>query len=198
MRIGRIKGFTLVEMIVALVITAFLTIVVYTTFAQGVRLWTRAAKDRGEWKVDLWVEKMTENLRNVFQDPLWALKGTRNELFFAALVHEAGGGISGSPAYFRYIFDPKTQAAGSQRYAFEDVLAAKSSPKATLSVLEKILAFDFEYYAYDSKSKAYRWQSQWNKDCFPETVKITIEPEDMNHRKWIRMIPLPTERVCPE
>jgi hypothetical protein len=67
-----------------------------------------------------------------------------------------------------------------------------------VSVLGKIHAFDLEYYAYDARSKSYRWHSQWNKDCFPATVKITIEPEQMNHRKWIRMIPLPTEMVCPE
>ena len=196
MRTGKTKGFTLVEMIVAIVITASLGTVVYTTFAQGVRLWTRAAKDRGEWKVDLWVEKMTGDLRNVFQDPKWALKGTRTELFFATLHHE--GGFEEIPAYFRYFFDPKAEAVVSQRYAFEDVLASKSAPKPVVSALEKILAFDLEYYAYDAKLKAYRWQSQWNKDCFPETVKITIEPEQMNHRKWIRMITIPTERVCPE
>jgi len=198
MRIGKNKGFTLVEMIVTIVITAFLGIVVYTTFSQGVRLWTRTAKDHGEWKVDLWVEKITADLRNVFQDPQWPLKGTRTELVFATLRHEANGSIAGTPAYFRYVFDPNTQAVVCRRYAFEDVLMAKSSPQSTLSALEKILAFDLEYYAYDPKAKAYHWQSQWNKDCFPETVKITIEPEQMNHRKWIRMIQIPTERVCPE
>lgn len=185
-------------MIVAIVITVSLATVVYTTFSQGVRLWTRAAKDRGEWKVDLWVEKMTGELRNSFQDPKWTLKGTRTELFFATLLHEGMGGGEGIPAYFRYFFDPKSKTVVSQRYAFEDVLASPSAPKAAVASLEKILAFDLEYYAYDSRSKAYHWQSQWNKDCFPETVKITIEPEQMNHRKWIRMIPLPTERVCPE
>ena len=184
-------------MIVAIVIAASLGTAVYTTFAQGVRLWTRASKDRGEWKVDLWFEKMTEDVRNVFLDPRWALKGTRAELVFATLRHEGGEGSEGVPAYFRYAFDPQTKSVVSQRYAFEDVLASKSLPKAPVAVLEKIVAFNLEYYAYDPKLKAYHWYSQWNKDCFPETVKITIEPEQMNHRQWVRMISIPTERVCP-
>ena len=198
MLIGRNKGFTLVEMIVTIVITAFLGIVVYTTFSQGVRLWTRTAKDHGEWKVDLWVEKITADLRNVFQDPQWPMKGTRTELAFATLLHEAHGNISGTPSYFRYFFDSNAQSVVCQRYAFENVLMSKPSPQVTMPALEKIVSFDLEYYTYDPKAKAYHWRSQWNKDCFPETVKITIEPEQMNHRKWIRMIPIPTERVCPE
>jgi len=198
MRIGRAKGFTLVEMIVAIVIAASLGTAVYTTLAQGVRLWTRTAKDRGEWKVDLWVEKMTGDLRNAFRDPQWPLKGTRTELFFATLAHEAGHeGTEGFPAYFRYAFDSTAKAVESQRYAFENVLASRSKAKASGSALEKVLAFELEYYGYDPKVKAYRWRSEWKKDCFPETVKITIEPEQMNHRKWIRMISMPAESACP-
>ena len=198
MWIGRTKGFTLVEMIVAIVIAAFLGTVVYTTFAQGVRIWTRVAKDRGEWKVDLWVEKMTGDLRNSFQDPRWTFKGTRTELSFATLFPDRNGEGEGSPAYFHYVFDSKAHALISQRYAFEDVLMSNSESKAVTSTLDNVVAFDLEYYAYDVKARAYRWQSQWNKDCFPETVKITIEPEKMNQHKWVRMISIPTEKVCPE
>ena len=198
MRIGRNEGFTFVEMIVAIVITASLGIAVYTTFAQGVRLWTRTAKDRGEWKVDLWVEKMTEDLRNSFWDPLCPLKGTRTGFFFATLTHDASGALrEGSPVYFRYVFDPKTGLVLSQKNSFENVLMNQSMSKTPSSVLEKVVAFELEYYGYDPKSKVHRWESQWNKDCFPEAVKITIEPEQMSHRKWIRMISMPTENACP-
>lgn len=198
MRIGRAKGFTLVEMIVAIVIAASLGMAVYTTFAQGVRLWTRTSKDRGEWKVDLWVEKITGDLRNAFRDPRWSLKGTRTELFFPTLVHGTSGkGTEGSPTYFRYAFDPQSRAVVFQRYAFENVLTSESKVKTSGVVLEKILAFEFEYYGYDPKVKDYRWRTEWKKDCFPETVKITIESEQMNHHKWIRMIPMPTESACP-
>lgn len=199
MRTGRDKGFTLVEIIIAIVITASLGLAVYTTLTQGLRLWARAAKDRGEWKVDLWTEKTIGNLRNTFQDPLWPLKGTRTELFFPTLLHEGGEKFSGGiPVYFRFTFDSKAQTVAAQRYPFEDVLMSRSESKTAVSVLEKILDFQLEYYTYDPKAKAYRWESQWNKDCFPETVKITIEPEQMNHRKWVRMINIPTEYACPK
>lgn len=197
MRIGRAKGFTLVEMIVAIVIAASLSVAVYTAFAQGARLWTRTAKDRGEWKVDLWVDKMTGDLRNSFRDPQWPFKGTRTELFFATLFYGANPkGLEGAPAYFRYAFDAKAKAVIVQRHVFENVLTSRSDAETPVDVLEKVLAFELEYYGYDHKAKTFRWRSDWKKDCFPETVKITIEPEQMNHRKWIHMIPMPTESAC--
>lgn len=197
MRIGRGRGFTFVEMIVAIVITAALGSAVYSTFAQGVRLWTRAAKDRGEWKVDLWVEKMTGDLRNSFWDPKYPLKGTRTEFFFATLTYDTKAALrEGSPVYVHYFFDPKGGGVVSQKNTFENFLMSRSMPKTSTSVLEKVVAFELEYYGYDPKAKIHRWESQWNKDCFPKAVKITIEPEQMNHRKWIRMISMPTENAC--
>ena len=96
-------------------------------------------------------------------------------------------------------FDPKAGTVESHKYVFEEVLAAvEKRPKVYDSILGKVISFGLEYYTYDVKAKEYRWVSQWNKDCFPETVKITIETQPMNHHKWVRMIPMPTGGACPE
>ena len=200
MRIGRVRGFTFVEMIVVIMITAFLGAAVYTTFSQGVRLWTRASKDSGEWNVDLWGERLTEDLRNAFRDSKWALKGTQTELFFATSGIDASRAwVQPVPIYLLYLFDPKTGEVISRKYAFEEALTAvKEPPKTFDTVLKKVISFRLEYYAYDDRAKDYRWVSQWNKDCFPETVKITIETQSMHHQKWVRMIQMPTGGACPE
>jgi len=196
MRAGRPRGFTLVELIIAVMITVTLGAAIYTCFAQGVRLWTRASRDRGEWKVDLWVERMTTDLRNAVRDPQWGFKGTPKELSFATLVPGEYGSLA--PAYFHYAFDRGIGQLLLKQYSFEEFLMGALDAKMPEVVLTKIVAFDLEYYGYDAKARAYRWGSQWNKDCFPKTVKITIEPEQMNHRKWVRLIPLPAEIACPE
>lgn len=199
MRTGRVKGFTFVEMIVVIVITASLGAAIYTTFSQGVRLWTRTSGDRGEWKVDLWGEKLIEGLRNAFRDSQWVMKGTSTEISFATLGQEEGRPfVQPVPVYFHYIFDPKAEAVVSRKYAFEEVLsAAQKAPGKSDSVLNKAISFGLEYYSYDAKAKDYRWTSQWNKDCFPETVKITVETKSMNHYKWVRMIQMPAGGACP-
>jgi prepilin-type N-terminal cleavage/methylation domain-containing protein len=198
MRIGRAKGFTFVEMIVAIMIVAMLGVAVYTTFSQGVRLWTRTAKDRGEWKLDLWVEKITGDIRNSFWDAKVPFKGAPTEFSFATLARDPGDARREVfPVSLRYFFNPKRKVVEAQRTAFENVLVPRSASKNSALSLEKVVAFEVEYYGYDPKSKVYSWRSHWNKDCFPEAVKITIEPEQMSHRKWTRMISMPAENACP-
>lgn len=200
MQHGRGRGFTLVEMIVAVAITAFVGAAIFTTFAQGLRLWARATQDRGVWKIDLWGERLTEDLWNAFRDSRWIFRGTRTELFFASLRHEGGEALSKPvPVFFHYRFDSSAGAVVSRQYAFEEMLAAAQKPlKTSEALLERVVFFELEFYGYDAKAKDYRWFSQWNKDCFPETVKITIETKPMNHRKWVRMIQMPTGGACPE
>ncbi len=198
MRRGKASGFTFIEIIVVTVIVATLSAALYATFSQGVRLWGRVAKDRGEWKADVWLDKMTGELRNTFHDPQWRFRGTRAELFFSSLdrlnTEKAQGTL---PVHVCYSYDPKKKNLILQAFPFEDVLLKKIKSPTHLSVLDKVRSFDLRYYAYDAKVRTHRWETQWTQDCFPEAVKVTIELEPIKHRKWIRIISIPTENPCP-
>jgi len=187
-------------MIVVLVITATLGVVLYTTFAQGIRLWVRSAKDRGEWKVSLLTEKMIGEMRNIFMDPQWAFQGNQGELSFAALSlegREAKGQTSKvRPVYLHYVFDAKKKTINVQRYSFTDLFSSKPVQKPYTVVLDKVRTFELQYYAYDTWEKRYHWKSIWDKKCFPETIKITIEHEQTNDRKLTRMVDMPLGNVC--
>lgn len=197
MRKGSAEGFSLVEMIVSMVVVACLGTALYATLAQGVRLWTRASKDRGEWRADLWLEKMTEDLRNTFQDPKWPFRGTRTALFFSTLVYGSDPKGSGLiPVYFHYAFDPRIKAIIFQKYDLVRVLASRPEGSVSGTALGALTGLELEYLGYDAKIKAYQWESEWNKDCFPAAVKITIKPENINPRKWVQTIPMPAGSVC--
>lgn len=199
MRLGKNSGFTLIEVIVVLVITASIGLAVYTTFAQGVRLWTRASKDRIEWRMDLFGEQMIEGLRNAFRDPKWPFRGTSKELLMASRDLQGESGLSkGKPAYFRYTYEAAAKAIGLQQFVLEDILAARAMSRKSAVLLQGVLSLEFQFYGYDARAKVYRWHSQWNKDCFPETVKITIHHEQMDQRAWTRLIRMPLHGACPE
>ena len=193
------KGFSLIEMIVVLVITASLGIAIYTTFSQGVRLWSRTAKDRGEWKVSFFMETMTEGLRNAFKDPRWMFRGDKTILDLATISFSEksnGAGGDGRPVYFHYVFDSENKTINVQKNHFEDVFSPEPVKKDSMAALEKVRAFELEYYSYDERARKYRWSSKWDRGCFPEAVKITIEQEQDGYHKLSRMINMPTGSVC--
>ena len=197
MRRGKTNGFTFIEIIVVTVIVVTLGASLYATLSRGVRLWRRAAKNSGEWKADIWLEKMTGELRNTFHDSQWRFRGTKTELFFSSLdrlnTEKAQGTV---PVHFCYAYDSKKENLIAQTFPFEDVLLKKVKSPTRLSVLDKVRSFDLRYYTYDAKARTYRWETQWTQDCFPEAVKITVELEPIKHRKWIRTISIPTENPC--
>ncbi len=192
----------MVEMIVALTITASLGLAVYTTFAQGLRLWSRAAKGRSEWRISLFLDKLTNELRNEFADPKWDFQGDPTSLSFATVAH--GGEdpkeqrFRDRPVYLRYGFNAQSGVVALQKFSFEDVLSPKIPARPAFPVLEKIRTFGLEYYLYDARAKGYRWKAKWNKNCFPGTVKVTIEPEEAGNHKVTRIIDTPAGEACSE
>ncbi len=195
MKLGKRQGFSLIEMIVALGITALLSGAVYTTFSQGLRLWNRGSRDPSEWKTHLFLEKFTSELRNAFMDSKWPFQGNKNALVLATVAHD--GNLQDKPAYLRYRYDPKSKRLDFQKNSFEDIFAAQPVSEPFRPALEKVQAFELEYYAYDPSAKSYRWYPLWNRNCFPETVKVTIESEGGESRKMISMIDFPVGVACP-
>jgi len=195
MRVGKQQGFSLIEMIVALAIIAVLSGAVYTTFSQGLRLWSRGSKDQSEWRSHLFLEKFTTELRNAFMDSKWNFQGNKNGLALATIAYE--GTSEDKPVYLRYRYNPKGKTLDLQRNSFADVFVEKPTLQSFRPILEKVQAFELEYHAYDPSAKGYRWYSTWNRNCFPETVKVTIESEGDESRKMISMIDFPVRVACP-
>ncbi|MBU9889676.1 MAG: prepilin-type N-terminal cleavage/methylation domain-containing protein [Candidatus Omnitrophica bacterium] len=189
------RGFSLIELIITLTITVTLGAAIYTTFAQAMRLWNRAVKTRAEWKVGLFLDQLTHEFRNEFQDPRWGFQGDRSSFTFATLGWErrntTGKGPRVQPVYLRYGFDAKKNAVTLRRFSFEDVMSPKVPGRPAVPVLEDVRSFEVTYYVYDTLAKAYRWKYGWNKNCFPGTVKVTIEPRGIGGRKISRIIEAP-------
>jgi len=187
-------------MIVAVVMTAFLGTAIFSTFSQGLRLWARSAKDRGEWKVELFMERLTHELQNNFADPKWRFRGTTDAFDFSTVEAEDVSvpeeGLGRGILYMRYLFNSKRGTMEFQRYGFREVFSPQPRPKNFVTALDKIKSFELEYYAYDPKAAEYRWRSKWNQDCPPPAVRISMQHEGAGQRKISRMIHIPVGGVC--
>lgn len=189
-------------MIVVLVITASLGGILYKTLSSGLLLWERSIKDRDEWKTEFAIEKMTAELRNAFKDPKWIFRGTSKELYFASLTpgHAIKKGLDSAlePSYFYYVFDNMQKTLSVQKFRFENVFSPQvpSMSRRLVGVLDQVHHFSFEYYTYDIFMRAYQWVPVWNKSCFPETIRMTLQYKKEDQPLITRMINLPTGAPC--
>ena len=199
------KGFTLIEMLVSILILSFLVGVIYATLSQGLRIWHKAVEDRPEWKLDIFFEKITTELQNVFAYVPPPLVGDSRSLQFYLLGQNSDSGANETkpglkmPVQLRYIFNPSARQVLVEKRDYAKLLSsdlkADSAP-----VLDKIKDFKIEYYAYDKKKGVSRWKNLWVENCFPQAVKVSVDFEASNAAsvKMMRVIRVPLASNCVE
>lgn len=195
MRTKRLRAFSLVEMIVVMMIVTALVAAFYATLSQGLRLWRRGSADRGQWKVDLFLEKITGQIRNAAEDSLWRLRGSKTTLDFATVTGEKR---MPQPVYLRYAFNSSGRTLETARFFPVDLRNEKLIEQPLSTVLDMVDDFDIEYYAFDAKTKKHRWFQKWDQNCLPETIKIAIKLQEEQSLRMVRMIDIPAGKACPE
>ena len=193
------KGFTLVEMVVSMVIISFLSSVIYMTFFQGTRLWRYAMRERPEWQMDIFLDKLSVQLRNAFACKSPPFQGTGDSLEFCTLGPRGDAGKQGKPAErlpvgLRYFFDASKRTLFMTSESYGQVLNPPRVKATPAPVLERIDGVRLEYYLQDGQS----WKRKWSRSCLPRAVKISIDYGDIRKKQITRFLPLMALENCIE
>lgn len=193
------KGFTVVEMIVSVLILSFLGAVLYTTFSQGLKLWYESVRDRPEMDIDLFIEELTADLRNAVSLKEAPLRGTPLSVEFLTRDRKRIGEKEvDTPARAIYFFDAKTQVIAATKVPYENVLYPPKGKTVAQAALDHVSSWKLEYYDYDTERKQEFWRTKWEKNCFPQAIKMNLQHGNMPQTNLTRVIPLPGAGVCPE
>lgn len=193
----RKDGFTLVEMLIAVLIISVLAGAVYATFAQGLRLWQRAGQEGPALEMEFFLEEMISDLRNAMPYGSAVLSGDTDYIQFYKLAPGGGAAEEGNgdrldvPVRLRYQADPVGKAVMKKEESYFKILA----PKTDVPAREKMVASGigtcrFEYYGRDSHRNVYEWKRRWSESYFPAAIKISLEHEKLPGRKILKIIPL--------
>ena len=198
------RGFSLIELLITVVIISFLGTAVFSTFAQGLRLWKRATAVKPEIESAFLFEKMASDLRNAYQGSTGGLHGEQNRMEFSAYgmaSHASEGGDSAIQPSRRvsYRFEPQSGKLLKNELSLVEMLApgrkdAENSYKELSGGLKECR---FEYYHQDPKKKTYQWKSFWKSECMPKAIRISVKYDDEhsvgNH---IKVVALPAQQCA--
>lgn len=190
----RLRGFSLIELLLVCVIVSFLGGVLYSTFYQGVSLWKRARDDRGEFRDAFFVEKITADLRNAIRLEQRTVMGKKGEFEFFTLVPAASLGIKDTsalhfPCRVRYYFEQDGRRVIRETQTYSQVLTGETAAFKSSVVFENIRSLEMRYYG-QAKNKAILWQKSWKKECLPHAVKLSMEYTDQT-KPFVRYIRVP-------
>lgn len=194
-------GFTLVEVIVSAVIISVLAAVIYNTVSQGIKLWHYALRDRPEWKIDIFFDSISTQLRNAVDCQAYPLQGSDHTVGFC--IPARGQGKTNKReipfiAGIRYSYDALQRAVLVEKKNYQQVLNSKIPPAPAIPVLSDINDFHIEYYEKQPKKKEWPWRTKWDKPCFPAAVKITLSYGKTRPKTMTRYYQMMTTESCPD
>jgi len=197
----KIKGFTLIELIIAMLIFSIIAVAIYSTFSTGLIAWRKGEESSRSYQdARLILNRMALELRNAFFYSNIKFVGKANELYFATfLPFSSLPGIDQLQLYRVAYHLDNNHSLQYQEESLPEVFQGKEekAQEFASSVQELSFAYGYEYFREGKKEPQFIWKDEWiDKKAVPSLVRITLilegnsgTPEGIT---FVRTVYLPT------
>ncbi len=204
----RNNAFTLIEMLVVMAMLSVVSLAVYVTFSNSLKIWQKANQEIPAQDIGIFFEKLTSDLRNTLRISGMVFAGTNEEVEFATLVNQrlqdpvmdsgrSDGQSKGEAkeaivtvGRVRYRFDQSKAEMARQRMGYSDIHSSRQVAKDVM--LQNVESLAFRYYTFDKEKQEYLWQDEWAGDGLPLAVRIELElKKDGQADKFVRTVSIP-------
>lgn len=166
------RGFTFVELVIVTAIISVISLAIYTTFNNGVKIWQRMNAEILEQDLGIFFEKFSSDLRNSFEFAGLSFSGKEDNIEFPTLVDSL---VLGNDSLGQVIYS-YDYAGGVVRRRERDFSQIYNNEKGTITEpLKNVKSLEFKYYRYDQEEKEYIWEDEWPRETVPLAVRIRLE-----------------------
>jgi general secretion pathway protein J len=192
---GHGKGFTLLELLIALTIVALIVVVIFGALRISIRAWEKGEKDvdiRQRQRVVL--DLIKRQLASTCVSDVWgrdqnlvSLKGDSKSIEFVSHIPMTPGNRFG-PVYVQYAVKPEKEGNKEHLTFYERSIALpdKSTGKPDEGDFSELLpgmkSIVFEYLKERPGEEASMWQKSWDPAAdkgVPRAVRVTLEENDV-------------------
>lgn len=168
---GNKTGFTLIELLIVTVLLAVVSLAIYATFNNGIRIWQKVNEQVLQEDLDVFFEEFTLDLKNAFKFSPFNFLGEEDRFEFITLVNsqKMHKNTVGKVSYF---YDPQSKTITKTSWDFNQIYEGSSG--MTQQLARNVGALKFQYYFYDEGTKEYLWFDQWSKEGLPLAVRVEL------------------------
>jgi prepilin-type N-terminal cleavage/methylation domain-containing protein len=176
------RGFTLVEMLVALCVLAIFSVGLASVFFSGMKLYKKVS---GDTQGTLELETFSRDLRQTWTMSAIKFSGNSSRVEFPAVLNYRVAKVI-------YEYDPLNKQFICRWIDYRDILNHKEEYEQ--KVLFSAAGVEFSYFVFERDSGAYTWTDEWEKEGnIPLAVKIKAVIKD---RTLERVIFIPAARTA--
>ena len=207
-----VRGFTLLEVVVALTLLAAMLLLLFAGLRLGVRSWD-AGVERGDKSDQMLLassfmrKELTAAFPWRFKDPLsvkLAFKGERRSLRFVSMrpAEIGGGGL----AFVAFDYDGARAQEKSGRLVMRRTLAAADAkdfdaldPIEKFTLMEGVTDLQFEFYGAENDTNTPMWADHWDyPQRLPSHVRLTMKMGEEKLPEIVVALRLGEEAGCYE
>jgi prepilin-type N-terminal cleavage/methylation domain-containing protein len=170
------KAFTLIELLLTLCIFSVVSLSVYSTFNQGMKVWKRANQmNTKERKTLLKIEKLQRQIRQSFINKDIVFSGEKQQICFPQVINSEALRLT-----YAFDLDKKQIVYAADKLSdviLEEDKEDKPKPKFQ-TYLSNVELLSFSYLFYDLQEKIYIWKDEWKEKGLPLAVKINLTIDD--------------------
>jgi len=186
------SGFTLIETMLAVLIVSLISTVLYSVFANGVKIWHRSNLVKPEFEISIFLEQLENDIRNALSYNESPFKGKVNSMEFYSMRSSGDQGeaetVPEVPARIRYDFKAEVHAVFRDIVPYRDLLNRSEKSVIQRKQAQNISKCSFQYFKRINELQAPSWHSGWSDPCLPDAIKISIEYQDKKQMKILTKI----------
>lgn len=207
-KIRRSQGFTLIEILIALVLLSMILLLLFSSLFTATKYWTigenKIEKNDEVRLISTFIRKqVTQTIPLLWVDSgkrKLLFQGQRNELFFISTLpsHRGGGGVHSLRLKVMQI-DDGSQLGMTYSLLTPDIIPFTANPDSQerfVTIANNIDSINLSYYGKEKNDEEPRWFDVWkNNDLLPQLVRIKIISLDENVIWPVIEIPIKASHV---
>jgi prepilin-type N-terminal cleavage/methylation domain-containing protein len=182
-------GFTLVEVLIVTVILAIISLAIFSTFSNGIKIYNRINSKDTLADLAIFCDRFGQDLRNSINSTLINFIGKAEELEFASLLNSPRMKMR-SVSLVKYVWDSSSEKI--KRFTSDYSGVYNQEELSSRQSLDKVKSCQFRYYYLDNLTKSFLWAEEWNKDGLPAAVRMELELKNRPETKFTRTFNIPT------